>query len=204
MPWALVSEKVSFFLSILNLRYMCYLDLLERFSQLQVMPYEKLFGPDSQFFSLDSIDKRFRWFRRLQAAMDTKGISALFPPNYALTFHLYAEFSRRTKKHLIDILGALERSKPDPVTHVQTLLKSLKFISAFETEIKTACNDFDAATEEDKVKIDYSTSMSEAFDTFLGPYVQLEREELDKLMTKLMNDEEKGERLLLLLFDTIC
>jgi hypothetical protein len=92
----------------------------------------------------------------------------------------------------VDVLKGMEQAQPfELTTHVQTLLKALKSIVTFEAEMKTSFSIYSRGLE-DEIKIDFTDSMTEAFDNFLGPYVQLEREELDKLMQKIMNDEDKG------------
>ena len=94
-------------------------------------------------------------------------------------------------------------------SHVQILLKALKSIIQFENEMKSMFNlytthtldnnttdttdttDTNNSSSNSEVNIEYSESLSEAFDSYLGPYVQLEREELERLMDKI-NNEERG------------
>ena len=41
-------------------------DLLERFAQLQLIPYEKAFGHPAKLSGLEQLDRRYAWFKRLQ------------------------------------------------------------------------------------------------------------------------------------------
>lgn len=95
-------------------------DLLERFSQLQLIPYEKLFASGTKYNGLEFLDRRYAWFKRLLKVTDDK-VGSLFPSHWLLPFYLFLEFSRRTRKHLHGILYALEKSpaRPDIATHVQ-------------------------------------------------------------------------------------
>jgi DNA repair exonuclease SbcCD ATPase subunit len=54
-------------------------EMLEEFVQLQLVPYEKLFGIDQEHYNLESVDRRWAWFKRL-----LKQVRPLS------SFHLYA------------------------------------------------------------------------------------------------------------------
>ena len=43
----------------------CLIDLLERFTQLQLIPYDRKFQPGKKFSDLDNLNERWSWFRRL-------------------------------------------------------------------------------------------------------------------------------------------
>jgi hypothetical protein len=83
-------------------------DLLERFAQLQLIPYEKAFKSGTKFANLDSLDKRYAWFKQLiQAARDK--LDSIIPVSWNLPSYLFIEFIRRTKNHIFDILTGLEK-----------------------------------------------------------------------------------------------
>lgn len=176
-------------------------DLLERFAQLQLIPYEKLFKIGSKHAGLEFLDRRYAWFKRLLKAADDR-VSSIFPASWNLPYHLFVEFSRRTTKHVADVLESAENDSTDAIAHVATLLKALKCILTFEAEMKASSDmqtrsfETQSADEGNGERRDFIAppSITEAFDSFLGPYVQLERQGLEELMDKLMQEEEASMR----------
>lgn len=166
-------------------------DLLGRFAQTQLMPYEKLFSSSIKYSNLESLDKRFAFLKRLLRASE-KQFSSVFPSNWQLQRHFYAEFCRRTRKHIHDHLLATDRCNMDPHEYVPILLKALKNVISFEAEMKASFAVASRGQEESSEEEIVSVSIVEAFDKFLGPYVQLEREELERMMEKLMQNEDSG------------
>lgn len=171
-------------------------DLLERFAQLQLIPYEKLFKVGSKYAGLDFLDRRYAWFKRLLKAAEDK-VLAVFPSSWKLPYYLFVEFSRRTTKHVTDVLENAENENIDPTVHVATLLKALKCILTFEAEMKASfdmqARSLEALSQDEgngnKTDFIAPPSITEAFDPFLGPYVQLERQGLEELMDSLMQEE---------------
>ena len=171
-------------------------DLLERFAQLQLIPYEKNFKFGSKHAGLEYLDRRYAWFKRLLKAADDR-VSSIFPSSWNLPYHLFVEFSRRTTKHVLDVLENAEKENSEATTHVAGLLKALKSILAFEAEMKVS---FDMQTRNSELAAEEGSesrgnftappSIAEAFDAYLGPYVQLERQSLEELMDGLMHEEE--------------
>jgi vacuolar protein sorting-associated protein 53 len=77
--------------------------LLEEFVQLQLQPYEKLFGPDRPHFACDQIERRYAWFKRLLKNFDHK-FQGVFPAHWRLALRLTLEFFERTKIHIAQLL----------------------------------------------------------------------------------------------------
>lgn len=175
-------------------------DLLERFAQLQLIPYEKLFKAGTKYAGLDGLEQRFAWFRYLLRLVDSR-LSDVFPSKYKVGYHLFIEFARRTKKHLGDVLAYTEReynpstmSEEDNTAHVGMLLKTIKTIITFETEIYTMYDiKPQTAPAEGSEKVGkelVQESIRDAFDSYLGPYVQLEKRGLEELMASVMKEED--------------
>jgi hypothetical protein len=161
-------------------------DLLERFAQLQLMPYEKMFQFGTKYAGLDCLEQRYNWFRYLLQIVDEK-LSNVLPAKWQVEYHLFLEFVRRTKKHLFDVLTQYERETPDlnSSQQVTLLLKVVKNVNNFEVEmLKT----FARGGEEKKME----ESIKDAFDPFLGGYVQLERQGLEELMDSLFRGEDNA------------
>jgi hypothetical protein len=104
-------------------------DLLEEFVQLQLVPYEKLFGPDKPQFNLSDVDRRWPWFKRLLKSVDAK-FATLCPPHWRFQLRLCLEFVERTKMHLTHLLTVLQSNDQIDVNQLVNALKSaLKFES---------------------------------------------------------------------------
>ena len=175
------------------LGYEFRIDLLERFAQLQLIPYEKWFKLNSKYCGLDSLDKRYNWLRNLIKNVDDK-LGKAFPRKWNVGYYLFIEFSRRTKKHLSDFLKVNNTMNTNDLhTYVNNTLISLKSILSFEAEMKASFEVYSRGEMDDENRINFDTkeSISEAFDPYLGPYVQLEREALDTLMNKLSDEESR-------------
>ena len=228
-------SQVSLVIDALGQNYR--IDLMERFAQLQLIPYEKLFKVGAKYSTLDYFDRRYIWFKRVLKVADDK-VSSLFPMNWMLPYYLFQELSRRTKKHIYDILSQLETTllKMDANSYIQSVLKTLKGVITFEAEMKSLFQVYTQGIEDtiepkllmmikgssnhnhnqqytdsmqsdagatgdetkeqsndsdEKEEVEEIISMADAFDHFLGPYVQLEREDLETLMTKIMADESQ-------------
>lgn len=112
-------------------------ELLEEFVQLQLVPYENLFGPSSkEQFTLEQVDRRWFWFKRLLKHIDAK-FGQIFPAHWRLPLRLSLEFMERTKIHLVTMLSDLEsRDQID----VSALLKALQQTLRFEQELTDRFN----------------------------------------------------------------
>lgn len=164
---------------------------MERFAQLQLIPYEKMFKLGTKYAGLECLDQRYAWFKYLLSAVDSK-LSNVLQPHWKAPKYLFIEFSRRTKKHIGDILAEREKESPEANAHVAFMLKSLKSILAFEAEMKASFSikSRDQDLEETSQSTQLDESISEVFDSYLGPYVQLEREGLEKLMETVIAAED--------------
>ena len=172
-------------------------DLLERFAQLQLIPYEKVFKYGTKLAGIEYLDRRYVWFKSLLKAVNDK-VSSIFPSYWNLPYFLFLEFSRRTSKHLADVLEHAESVHIESKTYVPLLKNSLKSILGFEAEMMVSVDmkprihenlDADAVPVESADCI-APESLSEVFDAYLTPYVQQKREALEALMERL-NQEEK-------------
>lgn len=173
-------------------------DLLERFAQLQLIPYEKIFRYTTKFAGLEHLDRRYAWFRRLLKEADDK-VSAIFPTSWNLPYYLFTEFIRRTTKHMDEVLEHIPTDNLDTTAHVASLLKALKSFLKFEAEMTAAFeiqskNIESEPLSDKKASFPAPLSITEAFDNYLGPYVQLERQSLEDLMGCLMREEEATTR----------
>ena len=105
--------------------------LLEEFVQVQLLPYEGLFGAGKQHFTLDQVDRRWAWFKRMLKYIDSK-FGMIFPPHWRIPLRLCLEFTERTKIHLVLMLTEIESSDTGDV---HALLKALQSALRFEQEM---------------------------------------------------------------------
>jgi len=206
-------------------------ELLEEFVQLQLIPYETLFGAGKPHFALDQVDRRWAWFKRLLKSYDSK-FNTIFPAHWRMALRLCLEFTERTKIHLVLLLTEME-SKDQSDVHL--LLKALQTALRFEQEMSarfgvtkggekdivpiTANNETHLDTLQAKDLILYrptdhnaiekvdeeesgfiglahaaiSGGISDVFDKFLGPYVLLERSNLEELLQRLSQEEDTAQ-----------
>ena len=206
-------------------------ELLEEFVQLQLIPYETLFGASKPHFTLDQVDRRWAWFKRLLKSYDSK-FNSIFPAHWRMALRLCLEFTERTKIHLVLLLTEME-SKDQSDVHL--LLKALQTALRFEQEMSArfgvtkgsdnkdttsqANHDTHLDTLQAKDLILYrptdhssiekvdeeesgfiglahsaiSGGISDVFDKFLGPYVLLERSNLEELLQRLSQEEDTAQ-----------
>jgi hypothetical protein len=171
-------------------------DVLERFAQLQLLSYEKLFRYGTKYAGLDCLDQRYAWFKYLLHLVEEK-LSTIIPTKWGLTYHLYIEYARRTKRHLHDVLSEIEKETIvlHDQEHVQMILKALKSVVAFEAEIKAsfiAKERFEAGLESNDGNFELPISIRDAFDPFLSGYVYMERVGLETLMKDMLREEDQA------------
>lgn len=105
--------------------------LLEDFVHRQLVPYESLFGAEKEHFSLDQVERRWAWFKRLLKYIDSK-FSTIFPAHWRIPLRLCLEFVERTKMHLILLLTEMESGENNDVN---LLMKALQSTIRFEQEM---------------------------------------------------------------------
>ena len=164
-------------------------DVLERFSQLQLIPYERKFMTGKQFAGLEHLEHRWIWFRALMACIDKK-FPEVFPASWRVQYVLYLEFIRRTKIHLKEQLKLLEEKGLTLDDHVKVLLCSLKEVLTFTEDIKKKVGIVDTPRENESQIL--FESINEAFDDFLDPYVKVERNSLDEMIQSMVMQEEQS------------
>ena len=185
-------------------------DLMERFAQLQLIPYEKAFKVGSEFSGLDHLGKRFQWFDNLVKAAEER-LSSVVPSSWRLSYYLFIEFTRRTKKHVTDVLCEFQSQKIEANDYVKIMLKTLRYVIKFENQMRAILNipltriaeeaddvsdgGAEGNAREESVAVTFQDSIADAFDSYLGPYVHLEKDTLEKLMLDVLKEEEKPSSL---------
>lgn len=213
-------------------------DLLDEFVQLQLLPYEKIFGPGQSHYGLEHVERRWAWIKRLVRTIDSK-FGSICPKHWRLAQRLCLSFNERTKTHMVSMLTDFGDS-----SDVTQLLRALQTTLRFEQEMRGRFQeDSTHAANEDnhspfspreKDPSTYSTEraklegksgplpssdkpliylpqepdvaitseesniigkllepncISQVFEQFLGPYVLLERRNLEDMLNKLRQEE---------------
>ncbi|ORY20639.1 Vps53-like protein [Naematelia encephala] len=98
--------------------------IIERYLQLQLAEYRRIFRSTDEAGQLDNVPRRYAWFRRVLKHHDDED-AALFPPSWEITRLLVANFSEYTRADLANLLG-----KATP--NVGVLLEALQATKDFE------------------------------------------------------------------------
>ena len=185
--------------------------LLAEFIKQQLQPYEMLFGDGKEHHTLEQVDRRWAWFKRLVKTIDSK-FSTIIPPSWRIQTILSWEFCNVTREHMLSLLRNTEDS-----ADVSALLKALQTSLRFEQEARLRFDEeeknlTDSETvpvyvpdnELDQFNPDADTSpkppqeesmritnpISGVFDKYLGPYVKLEKNNLEELLERLDSEED--------------
>lgn len=164
-------------------------DLLERFSQMQLLSYDKLFQPGTKYSGLQFMDQRYAWFEFLVRVVDEK-MSSVLPARWIVPYYLFLEFSRRTRNHLVDVLSQMEKESPQALNDVATVVRAVKGISNFEAKMAASFLERQKAEGELGEALVVIDSMKDAFDPYLGPYIKVEKKGLEDLISTVMRGEE--------------
>ena len=116
----------------------------------------------------------------------------MLPQRWNLTRYLYAEFARRTSKHLSQGLDDVCHSPlaRDQQAHVALLMKAMKSGLKFESDMATKLEAVDSiALADSGAPVDIPT-IADAFDPFLAPYVMIEKRNMDELILRLLTEDE--------------
>lgn len=121
-----------------------------------------------------------------------KKLDGIFPSRYQIRYPLLIEFCRRTRQHFSVLLPKKQEQYKDNTSQYITLvLKSLKTLVDFETEI---VNQY--GTEKERSGAYFSESIREVYDLYLGPYVMMEKKGLEDLMESLMKVDDNDANLI--------
>jgi hypothetical protein len=172
-------------------------DLMEQVCQIQLTAYDKVGGFGGFLHSLhpDALEKRWTGLRKLVHVAETT-MSDICPPHWYFAQRLYLEFALRTKQHFADLLQAAEvQENLDEKDHVALLMSSLKSVLKIEEEMTArfdeACTSLSASDEVEELlsQIGQGNVMSAMFDDFMGPYVMLERRNLETMIRNLASQD---------------
>lgn len=108
-------------------------ELIQEFVQYQLQPYDGIFGMYKEYCSLEFVERRWSWFKRLLKYIDTKFVN-IFPAHWRLSLQITLGFYEHTKLHLIAVVTEMDSKQQ--LNDVNTLLKALQSAIRFEQEIQ--------------------------------------------------------------------
>lgn len=101
--------------------------IVERYIQLQLAEYRRIFRSTDEAGQLDNVPRRYAWFRRILKHHDEED-AALFPASWEVTRLLVANFSEYTRGDLANVLG---KGTPNVNTLLEALQSTLDFEAGF-------------------------------------------------------------------------
>ncbi|RXK37067.1 vacuolar-sorting protein 53 long isoform [Tremella mesenterica] len=101
--------------------------MVERYLQLQLAEYRRIFRSTEEAGQLDNVPRRYAWFRRVLKVHDEENAS-LFPESWEVTRLLVANFAEYTRGDLANVLG---KTTPNVNALLEALQSTLDFEATF-------------------------------------------------------------------------
>ncbi|WVQ79954.1 hypothetical protein IAT38_002055 [Cryptococcus sp. DSM 104549] len=150
--------------------------IVERYLQLQLAEYRRIFRSTDEAGQLDNVPRRYAWFRRVLKHHDEEDAS-LFPPSWEVTRLLVTSFSECTRADLANVLGK-------QVPAVNVLLDALQATLDFEGAFARR---FDMPFEEiTSLSLRGGTSkwsISSIFDNYFNVYVDAQDRAISDMLS---------------------
>ena len=181
----------------------------------QLQPYRKLFPKGGEDSSLENVDRRFAWIRRvLKKYRETYAVK--LPSRWRVEKRLVLAFAARSREMLLDVLSSGENEGVAPV------LTALQKALVFEKEAQQSVEDDEAAlrreppAEESEINEDHLTdaqlkrltedkrakeeedglartkilgALSSVFDPFMDGYIALEKQNLEDVLQRTVSED---------------
>ena len=110
---------------------------VDKFCEYHLEPYEQIFSPTGEYSGLESIERRFAWFRRLLKMIDQRFIQGkVFPDSWCIDYCLTQMFLEKTHIAILTKLSeGIATQDNNESEQVQVLLKALQKSLLFEKEM---------------------------------------------------------------------
>lgn len=153
----------------------------------QLREYRNIFRGNEEAASLENISRRFAWLKRIYKTYDDEHAS-IFPESWAVLSHLIKSSCDSTREDLGSILA---RSRPDIKALLQALQESLDFEkylaerASDTTRNSRASVDSIRSVQSDSSFVEKRSRgirISEAFEPYLGQFVEVQDQTLAKMM----------------------
>ncbi|TXT07188.1 hypothetical protein VHUM_03358 [Vanrija humicola] len=154
--------------------------IIERYIQLQLAEYRRIFRSTDEAGQLDNVPRRYAWFRRVLKHHDEEH-AALFPASWEVTRLLVAGFAEQTRIDLANVLGK-------QVPQVGVLLDALQATLDFEGVLSRRFNKpFEDITAGGLNSLGAPTTkwtISSIFDTHFGIYVDAQDRAISDMLSQ--------------------
>ncbi|KAL7421623.1 Vacuolar protein sorting-associated protein 53 [Cryptotrichosporon argae] len=101
--------------------------IMERYIQLQLAEYRRIFRSTDEAGQLDNVPRRYAWFRRVLKHHDDE-TAPIFPASWEMARLLVASFAEITR---VDLANVLARAPPKVTTLLDALQATLDFEATF-------------------------------------------------------------------------
>lgn len=140
--------------------------IIERYIQLQLQDYRRIFRSTDEAGQLDNVPRRYAWFRRVLKAHDEEHAS-LFPDSWEVTRLLVASFADSTRA---DLTNVLLKSPPSVTVLLDALQATLDFEQTYARRFGTPFED--VTGNMDALNAQHARfTISSAFDDHFGIFV---------------------------------
>lgn len=151
----------------------------------QLREYRSIFRGNEEAASLDNISRRYAWLKRIYKTYDDEH-ATIFPESWKVLGHLMKSSCDSTREDLATVLA---RARPD----IKVLLQALQESLDFEKYLNERAVDGLARLSSDSIRSNSSDAfatekrsrgirISEAFEPYLGQFVEVQDQELAKMM----------------------
>lgn len=153
--------------------------IIERYLQLQLAEYRRIFRSTDEAGQLDNVPRRYAWFRRVLKQHDEEH-AALFPASWEVTRLLVASFAEQTRVDLANVLG---KAVPNVGVLLDALQATLDFEGAFSRRFAMPFEDVTV----NSISPSSSSSkwtISSIFDTHFGVYVDAQDKAIADMLSQ--------------------
>ncbi|WVQ67566.1 uncharacterized protein L199_005767 [Kwoniella botswanensis] len=142
--------------------------IIERYLQLQLAEYRRIFRSTDEAGQLDNVPRRYAWFRRVLKHHDEEDAS-LFPSSWEITRLLVSNFAEYTRSDLANVLG---KSTPAVNILLDALQATLDFEAGFARRFDMPFEDITAGGLTSRgASAAPKWTISSIFDNYFNVYV---------------------------------
>ncbi|KAJ3083889.1 Vacuolar protein sorting-associated protein 53 [Rhizoclosmatium hyalinum] len=167
-------------------------ELINWYCDVQLKEYKAIFRQNPEIASLDAVNRRYAWLKRLLKTHDDEH-SPVFPPHWKVAENLCERFCADTKKDITDVLIATENSM-DVKVMLMAIQQTIEFEGKVAQRFAPKVVDEDAPPEPSKFK----AIISNCFESYLRLYIDSEDKNLAAMMEtyKVSSEAEEEEAVL--------
>jgi vacuolar protein sorting-associated protein 53 len=160
--------------------------LINWYCNTQLREYRQVFRGSDEAGSLDNISRRYAWFKRMLKTYDEQH-AMLFPAHWRVDETLANAFCEGTRDDFKEVLSKSVRRSNGQSLDVNLLLSSLQETLEFEHGLERKFTSstrasLDTVTSVDEKTPPFAHAISEAFEPYLGIWVEAQDKELERMI----------------------